>query len=764
MRSNLFRGLTAAFLFLMSVAIAMAQSGMPSASSSSAIVPKLINYSGVLSDLAGRPLTGLHGVTFLLYKDQQGGAPLWMETQNLTLDKLGHYEVTLGATRSTGVPAEVFASGEARWLAVQIVGETEQSRVLLVAVPYALKAADAETVGGLPASAFVLAAPPNLGAASDSAAESSAASSASSPGAAVTGSGTQNFVPLWTNSTGALGNSVLFQSGTGATAKIGINTTTPSTNLDVKGSGTVRGAFNLPAIGAATATTGKNSQPLNWTASAFNSGTSAAVNQVFRWQAEPVGNNTAKPSGLFDLLYGSGSASPVSTGLKIASNGLITFAPGQTFPGGGSGNGTVTSVGSGLGLTGGPITSFGTLAINTTVVPQLNTSNTFTGNQTVNGNLSATGLVAGGAYNIGSNLFASGSFTTGNAFLGFAGNTTTTGNSNTATGYAALRANTTGNFNTANGSVALLNNTSGSYNTASGFETLSFNSTGTGNTAHGSLALSSNTTGINNAASGYQSLFSNTTGNYNMGSGYNALYSNTTGGFNVGTGPYALYSNTTGFYNTASGYVALYANTTGYYNTAIGFNALPNNGTGSGNIALGDQAAVNLTSGDNNIHIGNPGLSSESNTIRIGSGGTGGHTAFYVAGVLTSVIGSGQPVYISSTGQLGVVTSSRRYKDDIQDMGAASSAVLRLRPVTFRYKQPGPDGSKPLQYGLIAEEVMEAYPDAVTFNDAGEPDGVQYHKINAMLLNEVQKQAREIEELKASVAELQALVRDHAPN
>jgi trimeric autotransporter adhesin len=762
MRSNWYRGFIGAFWFFIAAVTVLAQA--PTNSPSSTVVPKLINYSGVLNDPIGRPLSGLHGVTFLLYKDQQGGAPVWIETQNVTLDKTGRYDVTLGATKSTGVPTELFASGEARWLGVQVAGESEQARVLLVAVPYALKAADAETVGGLPASAFVLAAPPSLSVASGSAAEPSAGSGAASPGAAVTGSGTQNFVPLWTNSTGALGNSVMFQSGTGSTAKIGINTTTPSTNLDVKGSGTVRGAFNLPAIGAATAASGKNSQPLNWTASAFNSTSKVAVNQVFRWQAEPVGNNSASPSGVFDLLYGSGSATPAPTGLKIASNGLITFAAGQTFPGTGSGGGTVTSVGSGLGLTGGPITSSGTLGINTTVVPQLNASNTFTGNQTVNGNLTATGLVTGTAFNIGSNLFASGSFANGNAFLGFAGNTTTTGSSNSATGYAALSANTTGNFNTANGSVALLNNTSGSYNTASGFEALSFNNTGTGNAAHGSLALSSNTTGINNVASGYQGLFSNTTGNYNMGSGYNALYSNTTGGFNVGTGPYALYSNTTGFYNTASGYVALYANTTGYYNTAIGFNALPNNGAGSGNIALGYQAAVNLTSGDNNIHIGNPGLSSESNTIRIGTGGTGGHTAFFVAGVLTSVIGSGQPVYISSTGQLGVVTSSRRYKDDIQDMAEASDRLLKLRPVTFHYKQPAADGSKPLQYGLIAEEVAEVYPDAVTYNDAGEPDGVQYHKINAMLLNEVQKQAREIEELKASIAELKALLKDHATN
>jgi hypothetical protein len=84
--------------------------------------------------------------------------------------------------------------------------------------------------------------------------------------------------------------------------------------------------------------------------------------------------------------------------------------------------------------------------------------------------------------------------------------------------------------------------------------------------------------------------------------------------------------------------------------------------------------------------------------------------------------------------------------------------VLKLRPVTFRYKQAASDGSKPLQYGLIAEEVAEVYPDVVAYNTSGQPDSVEYHKINAMLLNEVQRQYREIEELKVSLAELKALV------
>jgi hypothetical protein len=129
----------------------------PAVVAASDVVPRLINYTGVLKDSAGRTLTSLTGVTFLLYKDEQGGAPLWLETQNVTPDKSGRYTVQLGATSAEGLPSDLFVTGQARWLAVQIGSEAERERVLLVAVPYAMKAADAETVGGFPPSAFVLA-------------------------------------------------------------------------------------------------------------------------------------------------------------------------------------------------------------------------------------------------------------------------------------------------------------------------------------------------------------------------------------------------------------------------------------------------------------------------------------------------------------------------------------------------------------------------------------------------------------------------------
>jgi hypothetical protein len=362
-----------------------------------ATVPPLIQFSNVATDEGGSSLSGVVSITFSLYAAQQGGESLWTETQNnVQLDPTGHYSVQLGITKPNGVPTTLFTSGEARWLGVQIAGQGEQPRVLLLSVPYALKAGDAATIGGLPPSAFVLAAP-----GTDFASTAFVASSFSSdtqagiPAATdVTGLGTVNFIPLWT-STSNIENSVLFQSAA-SPFRIGINTITPATTLDVKGAGTIRGVLALPATAVATAAKGANSQPLNLVASAFN--TTAAVNQTFQWEAEPAGNDTATPSATLNLLFGTGATKPAETGLHIASNGQITFATGQTFPGGG-GSGTVTSVGSGAGLTGGPITGTGTLSIPTggvtnsmlaTSYAQLNSGNTFAGNQTVNGAITAT--------------------------------------------------------------------------------------------------------------------------------------------------------------------------------------------------------------------------------------------------------------------------------------------------------------------------------------------------------------------------------------
>jgi hypothetical protein len=120
-------------------------------------VPRLIKFSGEVRDARGEPLGSVPvRLTFAVYEAQTGGAALWAETQMAELDEQGRYSVLLGATRSDGLPVELFPAGKARWLGVQAEGRDEDPRVLLVSVPYALKAEDAAMLGGRRASDFVL--------------------------------------------------------------------------------------------------------------------------------------------------------------------------------------------------------------------------------------------------------------------------------------------------------------------------------------------------------------------------------------------------------------------------------------------------------------------------------------------------------------------------------------------------------------------------------------------------------------------------------
>ncbi len=208
------------------------------------IVPPLVNYSGVLKDPSGKPLSGTVGATFSIYKDSEGGTPVWMETQNLQMDAGGHYSVMLGLTSSHGLPEDLFTFGEPRWLTVQVQGQEEQPRVLLVSVPYAIKAGDAETLGGKPASAYALNTPSvQTGSAAGDNANQTVANSDSPKNStsrkgplSLSGGGTTNFIPLWTSSTN-LGNSALYQAGSGSAAEVGLATTVPKARLDVPGNG-----------------------------------------------------------------------------------------------------------------------------------------------------------------------------------------------------------------------------------------------------------------------------------------------------------------------------------------------------------------------------------------------------------------------------------------------------------------------------------------------------------------------------------------------
>jgi trimeric autotransporter adhesin len=238
-----------------SAAAQMATINLPT-TSESAQVPRLIRFSGIAKDETGKPMSGVLGMTFALYKDEQGGAPLWVETQNVRADTAGHYTVLLGSASADGIPLSLFSSAEAHWISTQISGQPESGHVLLLSVPYALKAADAETLGGLPASAFVQTNPAETSGSATSAKPAHSNSSGNS--LAITGSGTTDYVPLWTSGS-ALGNSILYQSG----GNVGVGTKTPGATLDTVSTaiavrGTSSGATGTGVFGKATSTTGVN--------------------------------------------------------------------------------------------------------------------------------------------------------------------------------------------------------------------------------------------------------------------------------------------------------------------------------------------------------------------------------------------------------------------------------------------------------------------------------------------------------------------------
>jgi hypothetical protein len=258
--------------------------------------------------------------------------------------------------------------------------------------------------------------------------------------------------------------------------------------------------------------------------------------------------------------------------------------------------------------------------------------------------------------------------------------------------------------------------------------------------------------GTDNVGVGLGTLQSST-GNANTAVGTSALQSNTNGLANSAFGFFALSSHTKGQFNSGFGWNALKGLISGSSNVALGALALEK-ATGSRNVAIGISAGASLVTGNDNIYISSGSLASESGVIRIGSTG-GPQFSTFIGGIYGVSLTNTLPVEINSTGQLSAPNlSSRRYKDDIQDMAGSSDNLMRLRPVTFRYKQSAQDGTKPLQYGLIAEEVEQLYPEAVVYNLAGQIEAVQYSKINAMLLNEVQKQHRQLEQQNAEIQSL----------
>ncbi len=646
-------------------------------------VPNLIRYGGTLKNTQEAPIaSATTGVTFAIYARQEGGAPIWMETQNVSTDASGNYSVLLGSTTATGLPNDMFSQQEQRWLGVQVQGETEQPRVLMVSVPYAFKAHDAETLGGKSASDFMPANGATPAAKSGSGSAPAAPSSANVANNPPTASGIQkgqaNDGP--TNFNGSTTNQIVAvtQNGTGSglvasapTLGIqGIASAASGTAYGVQG--VAYGTAGVGLIGTATSTTGFTYGLRGTSSSTSGTGVRGIDNAT--------SGSTVGISGYVD------SASGTAGILNNAAGGNILI---------GQNNG---------------VTEF-----------------TVDGS----GDVSAAGVYnSATTYQVGgSNVLSIGSVADSNLFLGIGAGTQNVvgmGTGNTFTGSFAGPANTTGYDNTFTGSGAGASNTTGYENTFTGALAGNVNTTGDNNTFVGNFA------GVHSTAA-YNTFVGSQAGN----------------GTNAGE---------SGCCNTFTGYSAGAVVTTGQSDSFYGNNAGLSNTTGNNDIFVGNAAGANNTTGNNDIYIGNQGPSSgtESATVRIGAGGT--QTATYIAGIYGETSSSGIPVYINSNGQLGTVTSSRRFKEQINDMGDSTSALMKLRPVSFLYKPEYSHGDPTLQYGLIAEEVAAVYPELVAYDKDGQPYTVRYQYLTPMLLNEVQKQYRRAEQQSEVVATQQAQI------
>ena len=381
-------------------------------------------------------------------------------------------------------------------------------------------------------------------------------------------------------------------------------------------------------------------------------------------------------------------------------------------------------------------------------------------------------------------------------------NSNVKGSFNTAYGILALKSLTSGSYNTAIGYNTLASNSAGANNVAMGYQAMQNTANSNGNIAVGQLAMQASNNATNNIAIGLQSFMNaagssnvavgrfsmqrsgalnnavaignfamqNSRANSNaVAAGVNAMQATQAGGainavaigngvmqnaasvtntVAIGVGAMASASGTNA---VAIGNAAMQKAIAAHNSIAVGINAMRNAG-GSNNIAIGPNALISNVSGNNNIAIGNlaaskyssiesnniimanVGVIGDSGQIRIGT--TGNQTGCFIAGIRgasTKVDGIG--VVIDSSGKLGTLASSKRFKTDIADIEGQQEKMMRLRPVSFSYKT---DATQTKQYGLIAEEVHEIYPELVIHQD-GEIYTVNYLALIPLLLKQIQE-------------------------